>query len=288
MSAYGLQLDAWLDDKLRAVPIPDGLTAKLRRIPGLVNGGVVDGGVLNGGVLNGGVLSDAQSLDAALAAVPLPGGLVDRLQATCGRVANGARRRDRMERTAVAAVLLLAIGGSYAASLAAFLWTSFPASRLAAAADQPRYFQGAFSWTEDFDGPTVCFSFADTDSPATRRVFNETVAAANLMETGPMWETKVVDDPTTSGPLVFASSDVNLAISEHLDRLWLQDHGRRGGQVLLSHVVPNETDDGCKILRENLTRWFVVRWAEWPGLWELAGYLDHLCEPADRPSGWDE
>jgi hypothetical protein len=297
MSAYGLQLDAWLDDKLCAVPIPNGLTARLRRIPGLVTDGEVcppeaDFAVGSTvGVVIEPTLSPlttpplcTPALDAALAAVPLPNGLIVRLQTTCGPAARGARRRDRMERTAVAAVLLLAIGGSYAASLAAFLWTSYPAARLAAAAELPRWFQGTYSSTEDIEGPTVRFGVASADSPATKRVFYEAVAAAYMVETAPEWETGATDGVSTLEPLLLASGDVNIAISEHLDRLWQQGHGIHGGQVLMSRVGTSETDNGFEAMKEYLSRWFAGRLAEWPCLRELAGVLDSLREPTDERS----
>ncbi|HVC97388.1 MAG TPA: hypothetical protein VND64_27145 [Pirellulales bacterium] len=289
MSAFGLHLDSWLDENLRAVPLPDGLTARLRRIPGLVSGGVAIGPTL--APLHHSPLTTpplTTQLDAALTAVPLPGGLVDRLQTTCGPMARRARWRDCMERTAVAALVLLAIGGSYAASLAAFLWISYPAARLAAGADQPRWFQGTFSSTEDLEGPTVRFDFSDADSPAARRVFNEAVAAAHIAEAGSAWQTGATDDPVDSEPILLASGDVDVAISEHLDRLWQQGHGLHGSRVLLSRVGPSDTDDDFEAMKVHFTRWFAVRWSEWPCLRELAGFLDRLSEPTDRRSEWEE
>ncbi|HUY32694.1 MAG TPA: hypothetical protein VMV69_07910 [Pirellulales bacterium] len=276
MSAYGLQLDAWLDDKLRAVPVPGRLAARLRRIPGLVSGGVVSSEIVGP--------MPHQALEAALVAVPLPAGLIDRLRMIGDGVVRGTRRRDRVERTAVAAVLLLAIGGSYAASLAAFLWASCPAARQCAAADQPRWFRGAFSSSEDFENVAVRFDFADADSPATRPVFNEAVVAAQVTDAacGRPTAARVAPD---SEPLLLASGDVDLALTEYLDRLWRQGHGRHGGQMLLAHVGPSEIDDGFEAIQEYLAHWLGGRWTVWPSFREIVDLLDRRGEPAERVEG---
>jgi hypothetical protein len=282
MSADGFQLDVWFDDKLRAVPVPGGLKARLRRIPRLASGGVVNGAPpLTARHPTTRVPSD-QALDAALVAVTLPSGLVDRLQTGGHRTVRGDRRRDRIERTAVAAVLLLAVGGSYAASLAAFLWASYPAARLATAADRPHLFQGMFSSSEDLEGLAVRFDIADVDSPAAPRVFNKVVAST---EAAHSWEMGAAHDLAESEPLMLASGDVNVALGEHLDRLWRQGHGPNGSRLLLSHVGPSETDGRFDAMNKSLARWLTGRWAEWPGFKEFVGFWERLCEPADR---WNE
>lgn len=88
------------DKSLRDVPTPDGLTARLRAIP----------------AEEVRLMSD-EGLDEWLRGVPTPADLLAR----CRRVVTQPRRRMLARHWALAASLMLAIGLSYATSMAAFL-----------------------------------------------------------------------------------------------------------------------------------------------------------------------
>ncbi len=87
MSSPDYPTDAWLDARLREVPVPQGLLDRLVRV----------------------AAPDDHELDARLRDVPLPEGLLRRLR----RTISGRTRRLRMARWATAASIMLAVGTWY-------------------------------------------------------------------------------------------------------------------------------------------------------------------------------
>jgi len=99
--------DASLDDRLRDVPVPEGLLERLRSVAAF----------------------DDAELDIHLRRVAVPFGLLDRLR----RVPSGGLRPVRLTEVMLAASLLLAVGLTYVALGAGLLLLSFPSSE-----EQPR------------------------------------------------------------------------------------------------------------------------------------------------------
>lgn len=302
MSAYKLNGDGWIDDGLRAVPLPDGLRVRLLQIP---------------------------SLDEALCAVALPNGLIERLQATprsLARQGRWSRRslasrvgwRSRFERTAVAAVLLLAVGGSYAVSLAAFLWASYPAARLSAAVDRKAISRLIVSPSEEMDEFVAEFEFVDdlanSDLPARHTSLAAAAASTGggagqflmvdrgrgarnegeppsfsdwpntLTADGPIWAVGPRHPAAGDEPLLLASADVTSAMEERLEALWRQAPTSDRRQVLLTVASPVGPDRGIgDEFEENLaseldTTELPLR--VWPVVRELVELIGRLCEQA--------
>ncbi len=127
MSSSDRQREREVDARLRAVPVPDGLTARLRKV----------------------ALADDEGLDAALRAVPLPEGLVDRVrwavwaddealdeavrEVSVPRTMAARVKRQmvaqvlvpRMAQWAVAVSLVIGIGLSYIGAMSGLVWSTF-------------------------------------------------------------------------------------------------------------------------------------------------------------------
>ncbi len=128
MSPSDPQFDAEQDAQLRAAPVPDGLSGRLRTavladdegLDAWINKVAVPPGLCDR--VRKGVLGEETALDAALRDVPMP---ADLAQGLWRRKALG-RRLAGLGRWAIAVSLLLAIGVSYVGAMLVFLAGTYP------------------------------------------------------------------------------------------------------------------------------------------------------------------
>jgi hypothetical protein len=187
------QFDAWLDNELRAVALPRGMTARLARIPRQAAG-------TNGG---------GQSANSSHWHRPTAGN-------TASRQADLAPRPVRFARGAFAAVLFLGIATVYSASLSAFLCTSHASTQQAERADDHRIIDIVFLASDEFEGSSLRFLRGDapSESTACRAIANAVRDPANR----PLAVTFSAGASVDSEPAEFASASATDAIFEFRDR----------------------------------------------------------------------
>jgi Ca-activated chloride channel family protein len=242
--------DPWLDARLRNIPLPPGMLARLHDTVDQLaaetettaaTGGAaaVEGPKLfrpNSPVPLGEVLSNEQ-MDRLLVDVGLPPGLVDRLE----RISRESRRRLRPRTVALAASVMLAVGVAYAWRATVFsILPDVGTGNIAIQqpevppTDQPSHLAGG---TREADVPTI--EFADTlPSPAIDELrwrlmqeANPSVYAPEGVVRGPAPVPLIAKQPVRSKHAIFASDRTLDQLPELETVAW--DAGPRGVAVPL-------------------------------------------------------
>jgi Ca-activated chloride channel homolog len=171
------QFEPELDGRMRTVPLPEGLLARLRAVA-LADDADLDAAIRDVALPAGfarrlrlSLLAEDDALDAALRDVPLPAGFLR-------PVVRFARRQGRLRRVArwaTAVSLLIAFGGPYVAAMILVVMSAIGPSR---PAPPPLAWRGEWATAEDGTGPGgLLVMIADADgSEAAGRWAAETAA----------------------------------------------------------------------------------------------------------------
>ncbi|MBN2023764.1 MAG: DUF3520 domain-containing protein [Pirellulales bacterium] len=178
MSPLDPNVEAWLDDRLRDVPVPPGLASRLRAIP----------------------LEQDGDLDAAVRDVAVP---LD-LRARLSRIARRPRRGRRLVSSIVAASLVVGVALGYLGAVAGLMRSSYARrdDRPAARVEPPRRVRPALVTSKDMISAPLAEETAPPD------VFRDVLAPREGL-----W----VDDPSPSDLGVFPLDQDHAEVDPLLD-----------------------------------------------------------------------